>query len=103
MNISGENEVLSQEEDIALQKILGEKWASDLQKLMKSKAWLENAELVAFLKEPLMRLCARYLYLEKHRSAALNGVGMSPYYYCLNFGLSLYIFLCCYFLIFSYS
>ncbi|XP_034253035.1 malonyl-CoA decarboxylase, mitochondrial-like [Thrips palmi] len=70
----GENEVLSQEEDLALQKILGQNWPSDLQKLLKSNAWLENEELVAFLKEPLMRLCARYLYLEKHRSAALNGV-----------------------------
>lgn len=70
----GENEVFSQEEDLVLQKILGEKWPSDLQKLLKSNAWLENDELVAFLKEPLMRLCARYLYLEKHRSAALNGV-----------------------------
>lgn len=76
IKILGENEVLSQEEDIALQKILGQKWPSDLQKVMKSNAWLENEELVLFLKEPLMRLCARYLYLEKHRSAALNGVGV---------------------------
>ncbi|XP_052129381.1 malonyl-CoA decarboxylase, mitochondrial [Frankliniella occidentalis] len=69
-----EDEVLSPDEGTAIQKILGEKWPTELQRLLKSNAWLDNPDLVAFLKEPLMRMCARYLYLEKHRSAALNGV-----------------------------
>ena len=68
--------MLSQEEDVALQGILGKQWPTELQRLLKSNAWLENSQLVIFLKDPLMRLCARYLYLEKHRSSALNSVGM---------------------------
>ncbi|KAK3918189.1 Malonyl-CoA decarboxylase, mitochondrial [Frankliniella fusca] len=70
----GENEVLSSEEDSEMQHILGKTWPTELQRLLKSNAWLENPDLVSFLKEPLMRMCARYLYLEKHRGAALNGV-----------------------------
>ncbi|KAJ1531780.1 hypothetical protein ONE63_000437 [Megalurothrips usitatus] len=70
----GENEVLTPEEEVAVQRILGRQWPSELQRLLKSNAWLEDSDLVVFLQEPLMRLCARYLYLEKHRSAALNGV-----------------------------
>ncbi|KAE8737229.1 hypothetical protein FOCC_FOCC017309, partial [Frankliniella occidentalis] len=73
-NCLDEDEVLSPDEGTAIQKILGEKWPTELQRLLKSNAWLDNPDLVAFLKEPLMRMCARYLYLEKHRSAALNGV-----------------------------
>lgn len=59
-----------------MQKILGSQWSAELPRLLKSNVWLENAELVAFLKDPFMRLCARYLYTEKHRGAALNSVGM---------------------------
>lgn len=70
----GENEVLTPEEDLALQNILGKQWPTELLRLLKSNAWLENRDLVSFLREPLMRLCARYLYLEKHRGAALDSV-----------------------------
>lgn len=59
-----------------MQRILGNQWSAELPRLLKSNVWLENAELVAFLKDPFMRLCARYLYTEKHRGAALNSVGM---------------------------
>ena len=33
-----------------------------------------NEKLIEFLEKPLMRLCARYLYVEKRRSHALDSV-----------------------------
>ncbi|TRY69236.1 hypothetical protein TCAL_10735 [Tigriopus californicus] len=42
--------------------------------LVKTNSWMEDQNLIAFLEQPLMRLCARYLYLEKRRSNALDSV-----------------------------
>ncbi|XP_041353984.1 malonyl-CoA decarboxylase, mitochondrial-like isoform X2 [Gigantopelta aegis] len=36
--------------------------------------WITNPDLTHILKVPLMRLCARYLYMEKRRGYALNPV-----------------------------
>ena len=44
-------------------------------KSLENNAWFRNKELVRQLEAPLMRLCARYLYLEKRRGYALNPVG----------------------------
>ena len=37
--------------------------------------WVREPALVAAMEVPMMRLCARYLYLEKRRGFALNPVG----------------------------
>eukprot|EP00095_Tigriopus_kingsejongensis_P010133 snap_masked-scaffold75_size407189-processed-gene-2.14 protein:Tk10133 transcript:snap_masked-scaffold75_size407189-processed-gene-2.14-mRNA-1 annotation:"malonyl- mitochondrial" len=41
---------------------------------IKTNQWTEDPKLVACLEKPLMRVCARYLYLEKRRSSALDSV-----------------------------
>ncbi|XP_064628844.1 malonyl-CoA decarboxylase, mitochondrial-like isoform X2 [Lineus longissimus] len=45
-----------------------------LHKALKDHSWLKMMDLVQVLKEPLMRLCIRYLYIEKRRGYALNPV-----------------------------
>ncbi|PVD28923.1 hypothetical protein C0Q70_11518 [Pomacea canaliculata] len=42
--------------------------------LVQSNQWLPRQEAVMAMKVPLLRLCARYLYLEKRRGFALNPV-----------------------------
>ena len=41
---------------------------------LRTGGWTADAELAGLLERPLMRLCARYLYLEKHRGNAANSV-----------------------------
>ena len=41
---------------------------------LRTSGWTADAELAGLLERPLMRLCARYLYLEKHRGNAANSV-----------------------------
>jgi malonyl-CoA decarboxylase len=38
-------------------------------------SWVKNEDMMKAMKAPLMRLCARYLYIEKRRGYALNPVG----------------------------
>lgn len=45
-----------------------------LKKLLNNNGWIQDEKLTAMLETPLMRLCARYLYLEKRRGYALDGV-----------------------------
>jgi len=45
-----------------------------LRKMFSNNSWIENEGLVSTLEEPLMRLCAFYLYKEKRRSYTLNSV-----------------------------
>jgi len=45
--------------------------------MLNTNSWNEDDKLKNFLEVPLMRLCAYYLYVEKRRSYALDGVGMS--------------------------
>lgn len=45
-----------------------------LKKLLATNAWIQNERTTEAFKRPLIRLCARYLYLEKHRGFALNPV-----------------------------
>lgn len=44
--------------------------------LIQTHGWLQNEHICEVMKKPLMRLCARYLYIEKRRGFALNPVGM---------------------------
>ena len=43
--------------------------------LLNEHAWTTNEDIAQLVKKPLMRLCARYLYVEKRRGYALNPVG----------------------------
>ncbi|XP_078619044.1 malonyl-CoA decarboxylase, mitochondrial-like isoform X1 [Branchiostoma floridae x Branchiostoma japonicum] len=45
-----------------------------LKKLLQTNQWMGAESMVEVLKDPLMRLCARYLYLEKRRGYAVNPV-----------------------------
>ena len=46
-----------------------------LKKAIQNNTWYQNKDQVYSLEGPMLRLCARYLYLEKHRGFALNPVG----------------------------
>lgn len=48
--------------------------------MIRSHLWYKNDVLQDRLRKPLMKLCAQYLYQEKHRGLALNGVGMTLFY-----------------------
>jgi hypothetical protein len=50
-----------------------------LRKILSTSLWLSDKQLVASLKEPLLRSCAWYLYREKRRNHCLNSVGKLPY------------------------
>ncbi|XP_078699894.1 malonyl-CoA decarboxylase, mitochondrial-like [Branchiostoma floridae x Branchiostoma belcheri] len=45
-----------------------------LKKLLQTNQWMGAESMVEMLRDPLMRLCARYLYLEKRRGYAVNPV-----------------------------
>uniref|UniRef100_T1JCC3 Malonyl-CoA decarboxylase C-terminal domain-containing protein n=1 Tax=Strigamia maritima TaxID=126957 RepID=T1JCC3_STRMM len=45
-----------------------------LRKTISTNSWVVNEKLSQKLETPLMRLCARYLYSEKHRGFALDSV-----------------------------
>lgn len=45
-----------------------------LLKFFTNNAWIQNEKLTRLLELPIMRLVARYLYLEKHRGFALDSV-----------------------------
>jgi malonyl-CoA decarboxylase len=44
--------------------------------LIQTHGWIQNEEVCEAMKGPLLRLCGRYLYIEKRRGFALNPVGM---------------------------
>lgn len=50
---------------------------SVLKKILGTSLWTSDKKLSEFLKEPLLRACAWYLYKEKRRGYALNNVGTS--------------------------
>lgn len=47
----------------------------ELMKILAGNAWLQMPECIEILKPFMMRLCIKYLYLEKKRGYALDGVG----------------------------
>jgi len=48
---------------------------SVLRDVMSGEDWIDQPQVVSTLQAPLLRLCARYLYVEKKRGYALNPVG----------------------------
>ncbi|XP_077165959.1 malonyl-CoA decarboxylase, mitochondrial [Paroedura picta] len=55
-------------------EVTGEPAAEVLKRLFANNEWARSERLVGLLRQPLLRLCAWYLYGEKHRSYALNPV-----------------------------
>ena len=47
----------------------------ELKRLISSNTWADDTDLITLLESPLMRLCTRYLYLEKRRGYAFDSVG----------------------------
>lgn len=58
----------------AISDITGAPAVETLKHLSTSNEWMKSESLVKILEAPLMRLCAWYLYGEKHRGFALNPV-----------------------------
>ncbi|EEB17700.1 malonyl-CoA decarboxylase, putative [Pediculus humanus corporis] len=72
----GSNDILLHDEIITLKKHLNSSsdfW-KDFKKILLSNAWAEDKNLVSLLEKPLMRLCARYLFIEKRRGYAFDSV-----------------------------
>ncbi|XP_063225233.1 malonyl-CoA decarboxylase, mitochondrial-like [Bacillus rossius redtenbacheri] len=71
----GEAGVLTPEEEERLGAHLGAQgvWA-ELRRLFHANSWASDGRLADLLEAPLMRLCARYLLLEKRRGYALDSV-----------------------------
>ncbi|XP_039211958.1 malonyl-CoA decarboxylase, mitochondrial [Crotalus tigris] len=57
-----------------ISEITGDPAAEKLKRLFANNGWVKSEKLVRVLEQPLMRLCAWYLYGEKHRGYALNPV-----------------------------
>lgn len=72
----GQTDVLSPEEieNLKLHLNNSDFWR-ELKRLLMSNNWSEDNELTGVFEKPLMRLCARYLYLEKRRGFAFDSVG----------------------------
>ncbi|KAM8799325.1 malonyl-CoA decarboxylase, mitochondrial [Eudromia elegans] len=68
------NELFTQSEWQEISEITGGPSAERLKKLLNTNEWVRSEKLVRVLHSPLMRLCAWYLYGEKHRGYALNPV-----------------------------
>lgn len=70
----GKGELLSELECRDISELTGGPAYETLRDLLGGSDWVKSEELVRALQAPLMRLCAWYLYGEKHRGYALNPV-----------------------------
>ncbi|XP_051657731.1 malonyl-CoA decarboxylase, mitochondrial [Manacus candei] len=70
----GRNELFTESEWQEISAITGDSSTETLKKLLNNNEWVRSDKLVEVLNPPLMRLCAWYLYGEKHRGYALNPV-----------------------------
>ncbi|XP_054435098.1 malonyl-CoA decarboxylase, mitochondrial [Pteronotus mesoamericanus] len=70
----GKNELFTDSEYKEISEITGEPIHETLKVFLSSSEWVKSEKLVRVLQAPLMRLCAWYLYGEKHRGYALNPV-----------------------------
>lgn len=70
----GRNELFTDSECKEISEITGSPLNETLKALLSSNEWVTSEKLVEALQGPLMRLCAWYLYGEKHRGYALNPV-----------------------------
>ncbi|XP_012503678.1 PREDICTED: malonyl-CoA decarboxylase, mitochondrial [Propithecus coquereli] len=70
----GRSELFTDSECKELSEITGGPPNETLKVFLSSNEWVKSERLVRALQAPLMRLCAWYLYGEKHRGYALNPV-----------------------------
>ncbi|XP_073164169.1 malonyl-CoA decarboxylase, mitochondrial isoform X3 [Lepidochelys kempii] len=70
----GRNELFTDAECKEISEITGDPAAEKLKRLLTNNEWVRSEKLVKALHSPFMRLCAWYLYGEKHRGYALNPV-----------------------------
>nr|XP_058901492.1 malonyl-CoA decarboxylase, mitochondrial isoform X4 [Kogia breviceps] len=70
----GRNELLTDSECKEISEITGGPVNETLKTFLSSSEWAQSEQLARALQAPLMRLCAWYLYGEKHRGYALNPV-----------------------------
>ncbi|XP_047385133.1 malonyl-CoA decarboxylase, mitochondrial [Sciurus carolinensis] len=70
----GRNELFTDSECKELAEITGGPVQETLKVVLSSSEWVKSEKLARALQAPLMRLCAWYLYGEKHRGFALNPV-----------------------------
>uniref|UniRef100_A0A5F9C0Y8 Malonyl-CoA decarboxylase C-terminal domain-containing protein n=1 Tax=Oryctolagus cuniculus TaxID=9986 RepID=A0A5F9C0Y8_RABIT len=70
----GRSELLTDSECREISELTGGPAHETLKALLGSSEWAESEKLVRALQAPLLRLCAWYLYGEKHRGYALNPV-----------------------------
>ncbi|XP_009947860.1 PREDICTED: malonyl-CoA decarboxylase, mitochondrial, partial [Leptosomus discolor] len=68
------NELFTESEWREISEITGDSTTETLKKLLNNNEWVRSEKLVKVLHSPFMRLCAWYLYGEKHRGYALNPV-----------------------------
>ncbi|XP_078066745.1 malonyl-CoA decarboxylase, mitochondrial [Mustelus asterias] len=68
------NKIFTELEYKEIQAIIEEPVLESFKRLLSTNEWVKSDKLVRALETPLMRLCAWYLYGEKHRGAALNPV-----------------------------
>lgn len=70
----GRNELLTDSECHEISEITEGPVNETLKVCLSSNEWVKSEKLVRVLQAPLMRLCAWYLYGEKHQGYALNPV-----------------------------
>ena len=70
----GRSELFTDAECKEISEITGGPINETLKVLLSSSEWIKSEKLVRALQAPLMRLCAWYLFGEKHRGFALNPV-----------------------------
>uniref|UniRef100_A0A8D2QFP6 Malonyl-CoA decarboxylase, mitochondrial n=1 Tax=Zonotrichia albicollis TaxID=44394 RepID=A0A8D2QFP6_ZONAL len=70
----GRNELFTESEWQEISELTGDPTCNTLKKLLNTNEWVRSEKLAQVLHSPLMRLCAWYLYGEKHRGYALNPV-----------------------------
>ncbi|XP_067854202.1 malonyl-CoA decarboxylase, mitochondrial [Heptranchias perlo] len=68
------NQIFTQTEYKEIQDIIGGSVLETFKRLLTTNEWVRSDKFVRVLELPLMRLCAWYLYGEKHRGGALNPV-----------------------------
>ncbi|XP_032669378.1 malonyl-CoA decarboxylase, mitochondrial-like isoform X2 [Odontomachus brunneus] len=66
--------IFTMQEYETMRDILKTEDVSVLKKILGTSLWTSDGKLSEFLKEPLLRACAWYLYKEKRRGYALNNV-----------------------------
>ncbi|XP_029463975.1 malonyl-CoA decarboxylase, mitochondrial [Rhinatrema bivittatum] len=74
MKESGRNRLFTDSECKEISDITGGPVTETLKRLLTANEWTRSDRLIKALEMPLMRLCAWYLYGEKHRGFALNPV-----------------------------